>query len=299
MPSVPQVVMKQVGGSYRSWDDPAIVASNSSFALTAQDATLTYGASGVEEWLNTDFAGFASLNAMMTSGGGPFSEREVQNDATWTLANTTDYLGNTKQCLRFDLYRNEDLALLAFDLPGITYGLAGSGKDTIFYRWREKRSSNTKFLADKSSRVVSKYGGAGGSAYIDVLTAFNGNGVSGASSTRTLAFGQANVNDSNYIDEAYVWPVDTWRLFEVEIILGTVNGGDSRYRYWIDGVLVDDATGFSILEGVVQGGTANHKFQQFRLGGWESGGTSTNFLNGGAAESRWYDDLYIGNVRPS
>lgn len=48
MPSVPNVVMQDAGGAYRSWPAGGTVdAANSSFALTVQDATLTYsGGSG-------------------------------------------------------------------------------------------------------------------------------------------------------------------------------------------------------------------------------------------------------------
>lgn len=75
MPSVPQVVMRTVGASYRSWPDPSIDAAFSSISIAVQDVNLTYSAANDEfltGWDNTPVFGdmFFDAAAANDSGSG-------------------------------------------------------------------------------------------------------------------------------------------------------------------------------------------------------------------------------------
>jgi len=236
-------------------------------------------------YMKDSFDSYASLGDATTKG--PWVSSDTYGSGSHGITTLKDAAGADTKAYFMTTVANEDSSNLAFRFPGSVNGSNTTGVTHFFIQWKEKRSSNYDFGAEKSCRAYGRQ--SNGNVNLDVIMAFVSTNNLARDSVITNAgsvgvFGQGYANDSNYFFSPFSWDRTKWYTIEWEVKLNDVGASNGYTKLWINGTEIGRKENIAIREG-----SDNYTFQEIRIGGWESGGTPA------VASTRYLDDVVISD----
>lgn len=236
-------------------------------------------------YLNDNFESYKTLSDATASG--KWVSTDSYGSGSHGITTIKNAAGADTKVYFMTTVANEDSSNMAFRFPGSVNGSNSTGKTHFFIQWKEKRSSNYDFGAEKSCRAYGRQ--SNGNVNLDVIMAFVSTNNMARDSVVTDAgtvgvFGQGYANDSNYFFNPFSWDRTQWYTIEWELKLNDVGASNGYTKVWINGKEVGRKENIAIREG-----SDTYTIQEIRIGGWESGGTPA------VASTRYLDDVVISD----